>query len=279
MTTARMLATLALALGLTACSGDEGKDTEDTDDTDVTAGDDDDDDDDDDDTVVETADTSGGGGDGGFIPAVVIPYANFGFDLATATLIDVEDPTYGTLSPSVLLVVGNDEFAATNDYYATDTWCIVELPLTNPAPAAWATASGLWYGTDYDYYSAPPLSTCNAANGITVDPSWTYGYGEDYLALALAGPWGVGVGEMTPDAAAALAGYPYDYRPPGVFFGGSFNDGLLGYEVPDNLALAHVIDATRTLTGDYVQANVVSPGNGVVTAYYEILPLYSIVFN
>jgi hypothetical protein len=268
--TARMLATLALALGLTACSGDEGKDTTDTD-TDPVTGDDDDDD-----TVTETADTSnGGGGDQYFSVAIVAPSAAFGFDLATATLVDVEDPTYGTLTPSIFLVVGNAEFQASGDYYATDTWCYVELPLTDPAPAPWATTSGLWYGIDYA--GDAPLSNCTAADGFEVDPAELYGYAS--LADYMAGPWGVGVGEMTPTAEGYWASYPYDYAPVGTFFGASFNDGLLGYEVPDNVAFAYEIDPTHTITGNYLQANIINPGNGIVTGYYRIIALYSIVFS
>jgi hypothetical protein len=272
--TARMLATLALALGLTAWSGcSTGKDTADgTDDTDgTTAGDDDDDD-----NAEETAPT-GSTGPEYFTPAAIQPYAYFGFDLTTGTLVDVNS-AYGAIEPSIEINIGNEEWEASGlDYNRTDLYCVVQLPLTDSTFAPWAQAAGLYYGVDYT--GEQPLTSCLAENGFEVDPAWTYGYGDGALAAVFAAQWGVAVGPLTPDGEASLAGYTYASIPEGSFFGGVFYDPLLETMVDGQLAYAEEVDPTMTLTGNFLQASTVNPGNGIATGFYNVIALYYVYFQ
>lgn len=262
--TARMLATLALALGLTFAGCSTGKDTTADTDTDAGTGDDDDDD------AVETAPT-GTSDDGFFVPAAVQPYAYFGFDLTSGTLVEVTT-SYGAVTPSIEVAIGNEDWEASGlDYSRTDLYCVAQLPLTDSTFASWAQTEGLYYGVDY--VGPDVLTSCTEANGFIVD-----GYGDGEIATAFAGAWGVGVGELTATGADSLAGYTYSGVPEGSFFGGWFNDPLLGRVVADQLALAGEVDPSFAVTGNYLQASAVNPGNGISTGFYEVLALYYVYF-
>src|SRR5687767_1202172 len=118
--TARMLATLALALGLTALNGCSGgkDDTVDTDTEDT------------DEPEVETAET-GDQGPEYFTPAMYTALAGFGWDLSTNSLVEVTTDGY-TLVPSIFIIIGNQDYldqiqvSGLNLNASTD-WCFVEL--------------------------------------------------------------------------------------------------------------------------------------------------------
>jgi hypothetical protein len=272
--TARMLATLALALGLTAWSGcSTGKDTT-ADGTDgTTAGDDDDDDD----NAEETAPT-GTSGPEYFVPAAIQPLAYFGFDLTNGTLVTVHT-SYGDIEPAIEVNIGNEDWLASNlDTQRTDLYCFVQLKLTDSTFAPWAQAAGLYYGVDYTG-AEPPLTNCLAENGFEVDPGWTSGYGDGALATIFGLQWGVAVGPLTADGEAALAGYSYAGLPEGSFFGSVFYDPLLDTMVDGQLAYAEELDGTLTTTGNFLQASTVNPGNGIATGFYTAVALYYVYFQ
>ena len=268
--TARMLATLALSLGLTVYAGCSGTDDKGDTDLDTDAGDDDDDDD------VPTAET-GGDGDDYFVPAAVQPSAYFGFDAATSSMVDVTTP-YGTLTPSIEISIGNAEWQANNlDPNLTDLYCVVQLPLTDSSFASWAQADGYYYGVDYT--DGTPLTNCTLDNGFDVDPGWTYGYGDGALAGVFALPWGVAFGPITPDGEAFIDGYTYANIPEGSFFGSAFNDPNLMEVIDGQVALATQLDENFALTTNFIAGTDVTLGNGLVTGFYETITAYYVTFT
>ena len=57
------------------------------------------------------------------------------------------------------------------------------------------------------------------------------------------------------------------------------NDPLLAQVVDGQLGLASELDANFELTGNFLPAGDVSLGNGLVTAFYETITLYYIIFQ
>jgi hypothetical protein len=214
-----------------------------------------------------------------FVPATILMSAWFGYDAASGDLVDVVSP-YGTIESRIRLEIGDDAWEATGfDGYATELYCVLELPLTGATAAPWAdTDPDVWFGARYA--GAPPDSDCTAADGYDVDPAAFAGYADLPDALASA-TWGVGVGELSPDNQALLdyvAAYPYAVIPPGAVFGGYVEDGVLGTVQDQAMAVAHPIDGAGfvDLTTYLDAADAHPPGGPLASGYYRIYFLYRV---
>lgn len=257
------LATLAIFLGLTACSG--GKDT-----TDEATGDDDDAAGDDDDAVdPPTADTAVD--DGFFDIAVFRIDAEFSYDSTTRTVVNANSD-YGEIPSALYLYYGTTAWEATGlDNAETAEYCVVVLPLVGATPnTTWTTTAGLWTGFDYDV-AGTPGTNCNTP-GYELDPaSWGTQLEVDIAANY---SWGIGIGALLP-------AYEEDYATSTVvdqILGAYINntmlpepEGLEGY-----VALGFQIDASYNILVDEeglltaLDSSAINLGNNIATAYYRV---------
>jgi hypothetical protein len=180
--TTRFWWTLALAIGLTGCTG-VGTETTDPKDN---PGDDDDD-------VVNTTPTgdtaTNTGTDGYFNVGVFLIQANFGFNVDTG-IVDVVTPQGASIS-SILLILGSDRWVDDGYSFDSDQYCLVQLPLFNGVDPTWVSANALWYGVDYDPTAG---AGTDCIDDHALDPAqWGYEPGfifADYYS------WGAGVGPL-----------------------------------------------------------------------------------
>jgi hypothetical protein len=167
----------------------------------------DDDDDDTDDTEVDTATTGDSGSDPddsgtpappGFLEVTQLFIdAELGWDSEIRQLVDVDGGGF-VVEPALYLVLGTDLWREAGwDLDLEDEYCVIVMPMTSSAPAAWAAADPtVWLGVDYVEGLAGVLTDCGTT-GKELDPAV---YGKDPVASFVegAGPWGLGIGEWGP---------------------------------------------------------------------------------
>lgn len=275
--TARFLLTLALALGLSACSGGDTDDkpTDVTDDT--TPGDDDDD-------ATEPTGPTGDPG-GNFFNATEIHLSSqFAYDSATRSVRAVDFSGY-PLDPDITIVLATASWDGS--LQSTSQYCAIVLPLntaTNMQPATLTAASSergapLWYGVDYNIADSA-LTNCNTP-GFELDPNvWgadpAYGFLSDYYGGYNA--YGIAVGEMTADVSSLLGMYvdPADI----VFYLGGrmiIPEWLPGGPgLDDTIGTAFEVDAAFSVVDDGsgylvpISSASVNLGTNILSAWYSM---------
>lgn len=207
-------------------------------------------------------------------------HAYFGFEPATGEVVPVWTP-YGAIEPAVDVLLGEPRWEKSGfDIGQTDAWCLVQMPLTQGARPGWMPAT-MWHGVGYT--ADEPLGTCGTP-GYELDPEvWT----EDPVqALAeMPGSWGVGVGNLSPDAQAIISSAVAPEDVPYIF-GGVLGVPLLTTGLDyDVYALGFVLDENDAVhlgddgTLDAWLAEDVQRNGTVVAAFYNVVALYIYVIG
>jgi len=273
----RDLPALALVLGLASFAGCGGGTTKDaTDATDATPGDDDDDDDD-------NRESEGGGG---FFDAQHAVFsAQFTYDSATYSLVELNYPGYGAVPGTIDIKLGTPEWLAAGlDSARDDLYCVVSLVLDDSTIPGWVTKSEtLWYGVDFT--GGTGGTNCNEP-GYELDPNI---WGADPFAdIASYEGWGIAVGDPSPEVVEFIDKSLKVEDQPNIF-GGTMMNPMLGEAYMDNgdmWSYTFVVDAATFEPYDdgsgyytFISAADANLGNNIATGWYQVNDLYYWTFS